>query len=265
MQSKLFMEAFALRSAQSVGAVALALTVAWLARRAGVHLQSETRTAMVRGMGQIVLVGLLLTFVFGGARWLSALVLLAMMLAGAVIAAQRTKHIPGILQVTVSAILIGAGLVISIMVGLRVIDAAPATLVPVGSMIIANAMNTTALALERFRAEVETHPGQIEAALALGAAPAAAVAPYVRAAVRASVIPSLNNLRSLGIVWIPGLMAGMVIAGGNPVVAALYQFTVIVMLFATAGVTSMLCMFFVRSHAFSAAEQLTLRLRKGEG
>lgn len=264
MHAQLLIETFAARSAQAAGAVALALAVALLARRAGIGLLAETRTALVRGIGQIVLAGLLLTLVLGSARWLSALVLSAMMVAAAVIAARRTKNIPGILQVSVPAVLIGAGLVIAIMVALGVIDAAPATVVPVGSMIIANAMNTAALALERFRAEVEAHPGQIEAALALGASPAAAVAPYARAAARASLIPNLNNLRSLGIVWIPGLMAGMVIAGGNPVVAAMYQFTVVTMLFATAGITSLLCTLFVRSHAFSAAEQLTLRRLKSE-
>jgi putative ABC transport system permease protein len=185
-----------------------------------------------------------------------------MMLAGAVIAAQRTRHIPGILQVTVCSILLGAGLVIGIMVGLGVIDRAPATLIPVGSILIANAMNTAALALDRFRAEVEAHTGQIEAGLALGAAPTVVVAPYVQAAVQASLIPSLNNLRSLGIVWIPGVMAGMVLAGSDPIVAAIYQFVVVAMLFATAGTTGLLCTLFVRSRAFSQAEQLTLRMVK---
>jgi len=187
---------------------------------------------------------------------------LGMMLAGAVIASQRTKHVPGILQVTMRSILLGAGLVIGIMVGLGVIDTAPATLIPVGSMLIANAMNTCALALDRFRAEVEAHTGQIEAGLALGAAPTVVVAPYVQAAVRASLIPSINNLRSLGIVWIPGMMAGMVLAGSDPIVAAIYQFVVVAMLFATAGTTALLCTLFVRSRAFSSAEQLTLRMAK---
>ncbi len=123
-------------------------------------------------------------------------------------------------------------------------------------------MNTTALALDRFRAEVEAHTGQIEAGLALGAAPAAVVAPYVQAAVQASLIPSLNNLRSLGIVWIPGVMAGMVLAGSDPIVAAIYQFVVVAMLFATAGATALLCTRYVRSQAFSQAEQLTLRTVK---
>ena len=86
--------------------------------------------------------------------------------------------------------------------------------------------------------------------------------PYVRAAVKANLIPSVNNLRSLGIVWIPGVMAGMVLAGSNPIVAAIYQFVVVAMLFATAGTTSLLCTLFVRRLAFSRADQLTLRAVK---
>ena len=249
-----------MRAAQAAGAAIFALAVAYVARRAGIRLLGETAVALIRGIGQIILVGLLLTLVLGSAQWLSAFLLLGMMLAGAFIAAQRTKEIPGVLHVTMRSILFGAGLVIGGMVGLGVIDRAPATLIPVGSMIIANSMNTTALALDRFRAEVEAHTGQIEAGLALGAAPTAVVATYVHAAVKASLIPSVNNLRSLGIVWIPGIMAGMVLAGSNPTVAAIYQFVVVAMLFATAGTTSLLCTLFVRGRAFSSADQLTLRV-----
>jgi putative ABC transport system permease protein len=157
-----------LRAAQAVGAAIFALVVAYVARRAGIRLLGETAVALVRGVGQIIVVGVLLTLVLGSARWLSAFLLLGMMLAGAFIAAQRTKEIPGVLQVTMGSILLGAGLVIGGMVGLGVIDRAPASLIPVGSMIIANARNTTALALDRFRAEVEAHTGHIEAGLALG-------------------------------------------------------------------------------------------------
>ena len=263
MLNLFFPDPIALRIAQAVSAAFFAMAVAYLARRAGIRLQRESVVALVRGISQIVIVGLLLTFVLSSAQWLSAFVLLGMMLAGAVIAAQRTSNIPGILQVTMRSILLGAGLVIGVMVGLGVIDRAPATLIPVGSIVIANAMNTTAMALDRFRAEVEAHTGQIEAGLALGAAPAVVVAPYVQAAVRASLIPSVNNLRSLGIVWIPGVMAGMVLAGSDPIVAAIYQFVVVAMLFATAGTTALLCTLFVRSRAFSQAEQLTLRAVKG--
>ena len=67
---------------------------------------------------------------------------------------------------------------------------------------------------------------------------------------------------TLGIVWIPGVMAGMVLAGSDPILAAIYQFVVVAVLFATAGTTSLLCMLFVRRLAFSSADQLTLRMVK---
>lgn len=73
------------------------------------------------------------------------------------------------------------------------------------------------------------------------------------------MIPSINNLRSLGIVWIPGIMAGMILAGTDPVQAAVYQFVVISMIFAAAAATSMVCTLLVRSHVFTVAEQLLLR------
>jgi putative ABC transport system permease protein len=52
------------------------------------------------------------------------------------------------------------------------------------------------------------HVGYIEAGLALGAVPAVAAAPYFQSAVYASLLPRLDMLKSLGLVWIPGVMAG---------------------------------------------------------
>ncbi len=116
MLNQLFHDPITLRAAQVIGAAAFALVVAFWARRQGIHLQREAAIALARGIIQIIIVGLLLVLVLRDARWLSAFVLLGMMLAGAVIAARRTKHIPGILQVTTRSILLGAGLVISVMV-----------------------------------------------------------------------------------------------------------------------------------------------------
>jgi hypothetical protein len=52
----------------------------------------------------------------------------------------------------------------------------------------------------------QAHVGQVEAGLALGAEPAVTVAPYVQSAVYASLLPRLDMLKSLGLVWIPGMM-----------------------------------------------------------
>jgi len=67
--------------------------------------------------------------------------------------------------------------------------------------------------------------------------PEVSVAPYARSSFQASLIPALDSLRSLGIVWIPGLMTGMVLAGTPPLRAAVYQFVTIAMIFASSGLT----------------------------
>ncbi len=133
-----------------------------------------------------------------------------------------------------------------------------ALLVPVGSMIIANAMNACAQAVERFRSDVTAHVGQIESGLALGADPGVTVAPYVQSAVYASLLPRLDMMKSLGLVWIPGVMAGMMVSGASPVYAGIYQFIIVAMILAASGITGLVVTLLIRSRAFSPAAQLML-------
>jgi putative ABC transport system permease protein len=244
---------------QALIAALLAMGVTLLARTRAIHMEREVLVALLRGFLQIVVVGSVLVLVLQGPGWISVLILLAMMLAAATIASKRAKGIAGAFQVSLYGISIGSGLVIALMTAFGVINTEMTSLIPIGSMLIANAMNASAQALERFKAEVQAHTGEIEAGLALGADPKQVVTPYVRAAVHASMIPRVDTLRSLGIVWIPGVMAGMVLAGSDPVYAAIYQFVVIAMIFSASALTSLVSTLLIRSRAFSPAEQLVLR------
>ncbi len=259
MLDQLFHDPRSLGMAQAAIATLLALGVMLIASRKNIHLERETLVALVRGFVQIVVVGSVLLLLLQGPVWTSIITLLAMIFAAASIAARRARGIPGAFWVSLLGIGLGSGLVIVSMTWLGVIDLAVSSLIPVGSMLIANAMNTNGLALDRFRSEVEAHVGQIEAGLALGAEPKQTVVPQVQAAVEASLIPRIDSLRSLGIVWIPGLMAGMILAGTDPVYSAIYQFVVIAMIFAASGLTSIVSTLLIRSRAFSPAQQLILR------
>lgn len=262
MLEGLFADQLSLGVAQAAVAALLALGLMLLARSQAIHLERETVVALARGIVQIVAVGSILGLLLQGPSWTSLILLGAMMLAAAAIAARRARGIPGAFRASLIAIAAGAGLVIALMTWLGVIDDEVASLIPVGSMLIANSMNTNALAMDRFRGEIEAHTGQVEAGLALGAAPQRVVRPYTRAAVQASLIPRIDNLRSLGIVWIPGLMAGMVLAGANPIYAAIYQFVVIAMLYAASGLTAIISAALIQDQVFSQAEQLLLRPRE---
>jgi putative ABC transport system permease protein len=112
------------------------------------------------------------------------------------------------------------------------------------------------------RAEVTVNVGRVEAGLALGADPAATVAPYVQSAVYASLLPRLDMLKSLGLVWIPGVMAGMMVSGANPVYAGIYQFIIVAMILAASAIAGLVMTLLMRARAFSPAAQLTLRARQ---
>jgi putative ABC transport system permease protein len=259
MLKSIFHSQVSLGLAQAAIASVLALLVVLLARRRNIHLESDAAIALVRGIVQIVVVGSILMLLLKGPRWTSVFLLAGMIIAAGSISAKRAKNVPGAWKVSTCSIAAGAGLVTAVMTWAGVIDTAITSLIPVGSMIIANAMNTNGLALNRFRSEVLSHSGEIETALALGAAPDKTIASYTEASIHSSLIPAIDNLRSLGIVWIPGLMTGMLIAGVDPLYAAIYQFVVIAMILASSGLTSLLSTTMIRAHIFSSAEQLLLK------
>lgn len=245
--------------AQALVAALAAGVVVLLARGRGIHLEKDAGIAMLRGIVQIVAVGSILVVLLRGPRWTGGFLLAGMIVAAGTISARRAKSLPGAFQVSVWAIACGAGSVIALMTVLGVIDTAITSLVPVGSMLIANAMNTNGLALNRFRSDVLAHVGEIETALALGADARSSVSPYVQTSLEASLIPAIDSIRSLGIVWIPGLMAGMLLSGSKPVYAAIYQFVTLAMILASSGLTSLISTLLIRGRVFSAAEQLVLR------
>ena len=244
---------------QAAGAIALCAAVVLLCRWHAVRVEREAAVSLARGLVQMVLVGMILALLLHGTVLVGSLILLMMVVAAAATAARRLQRMDGALLLCFWSIAAGAGAVITAMLATRSLRPDISMLVPVGSMIIANAMNACAQAIERFRAEILAHVGQIEAGLSLGAEPAVAVAPYLQSAVYASLLPRLDMLKSLGLVWIPGVMAGMVVSGTSPVYAAIYQFIVVAMILAASGITGLIATVLMRSRAFSPAAQLAIR------
>lgn len=246
---------WALVAAQVAVAVAVVLGVVLLARRLGIGLVSEVSWSMVRGFVQVVAVGSVLAWLLDGPLWTAPLVLLGMLTAAAWIARGQAARVPGAFAIVFVALLVGAGSVIAVMGAVGVLPRDIATLIPVGSMVLSNAMTACVQLLERIRSDLAANRGPIEAGLALGATPERVVAPFVEAAVRASMIPQVNTMMALGIVFIPGLMSGMVLAGADPVRAAVYQFVVIALILAAAGLSSMVAAALVRRRFFTPAAQ----------
>jgi putative ABC transport system permease protein len=136
----------------------------------------------------------------------------------------------------------------------------PRYLVPLFGMIAGNAMNGAALAAERLSSEMQTRRGEVEAYLALGASPARAASEPVRRAMTAALIPSINGLMVVGLVQLPGMMTGQILAGQSPLLAVRYQIVVAFMLAGATALTTAIVVLWYRRTFFTPAAQLAERV-----
>ncbi len=250
------------------GGAGLILLAAGIARWRGTGLGRDLLVGGVRTVVQLALVGYGLAWIFALDRWPLVLAALAVMLGVAAWTAagrqeRRTPRVTGVMTV---ALLAGSGLTLVYVSGLVVrVDPwyNPRYLIPLFGMIIGNAMNAAALAAERLSGEMEARRGEVEAWLALGAAPARAAEEPVRRALRAALIPTVNGLMVVGIVSLPGMMTGQILAGSDPLLAVRYQIVVMFMLASAVSVSAVLVVLWLRSGYFTAAEQLRPRPETG--
>jgi putative ABC transport system permease protein len=112
----------------------------------------------------------------------------------------------------------------------------PQYAIPLLGMILGNTLNGISLGLDRFGEELVGKRDQVEALLALGATRWEAARASVGRAVRTGMIPTLNTMMVVGLVSLPGMMTGQLLAGADPMQAVMYQ---IVIMFLIASATAL--------------------------
>ncbi len=225
---------------QLVLAAGFMVVTGLIALAMGLGLTRSLWLATARTYLQILALGLVLRWLFGVDSWWLVVAIIAFMtLMAAMTIVRRAPDAPqGVLAPTFFAVSATGFLVTFAVTGLVVqVDPwyLPRYVIPIAGMVLGNSMNGIALALERTFADMDARESEILALTALGATPWEAARDSVRTALRAGMIPGINTLSAAGIVFIPGMMSGQVLAGTDPLVAAPYQIVVMVMV-ATADV-----------------------------
>lgn len=218
--------------------------------------EREVLTTAARGLVQVLAAGAVIGVLLAAHLAWAGVVLAFMIVVAAAISYKRGTALPGVFRTSLVSIGFGAGLTIAAMTIAGAIETTMRDLVVIGSMIVANAMETNSLALDRFTGEVASNRAEIESLLSVGASPDQAITEHVSTSVYAALIPTLDAIKSLGIVKIPGLMAGMIIAGENPIYAAQYQFVIMLMIFAAGGLTVVANTLLLSRRVFTDAKQL---------
>ena len=207
--------------AASLALIAVAIGVSFW-RRA--DLEQDIAVAVVRSFLQLTAVGYVIQAIFDSdSLWLVGLLLAGMVGFGTWTARGRAKAVPNATGPIALALALAAAVTIGLVLGLGVFKAEPRYLVPVGGMVIGNSMTAVAVALNRLADEMHEGRRQIEAMLALGATSFQAARGAVTRSLRSGMIPLIDSTKTTGIVFFPGTMVGMLIAGAEPVDAVRLQ------------------------------------------
>jgi putative ABC transport system permease protein len=196
---------------------------------------------------QLFLLGLILEWVFESANGPAVLAMgLVMGVVAGVTAARRTSirfpaaYFDSVLVIVTTAFLITGVAVTGILRPSPWWD--PQYLIPLLGMLLGNALTGISLGLDRFLTGVLRGRSQVEGLLALGASRWEAARGEIREALRVGLIPTVNSMLVMGIVSLPGMMTGQILAGAAPADAVRYQIMILFMIAAcvstaTFGVT----------------------------
>ena len=244
----------------ALGMIAIAIGISsW--QKLGLELPLANAT--LRTVVQLLGVGYILAVVFQFKDAIAVLAVLMVMLTIATITARNRigKKISQLLPVVFGSLFFSTALTLSY-TNLLIIQPdtwyEPQYLIPLAGIVLGNAMNGAAIAGERLVSTISSSRLEIETHLSLGATAQQAVTTYRKEAIRAGLIPTLNQMMVVGIVTLPGMITGQLLSGIDPLDAASYQILIMLMLAFTNLLTTVLVTQGLTRQFFNPQSQLEL-------
>ncbi len=214
-----------------------------LALRLGLH--RSLIWAALRMVVQLVVVGFVLRAVFAIASpWITLAVVLVMVaIAAREVAARPEQRLGRLGNYAVGG---GAVLLATFLTAILALTTAirpqpwydPHYAIPLAGIVLGSVLNGASLALDSVLSGVVRERAAIEAQLALGAPFGQAIRPLVRLSVRRALLPLINQMSAAGIITLPGIMTGQILAGMDPLEAAKYQILLIFLLAGGSGLAA---------------------------
>lgn len=240
-------------------AIIFVVIAAVVSRWQQTDLEKDLLWATFRSFVQLIAIGYVLEIVFEISNPIITLLPLLVMLSTASwTTAQRAKQTPHALRISFGAITAGSALTISVLLGVGVFTFTAKDMIPIGGMVIGNAMTTCALVMRRLSGDLVEQRDAVEARLALGATARQASLPQFREAMRSGMIPIIDTTKTVGLVKLPGAMTGMILAGASPMEAVQLQIIVMYMLIGANTFTGVIAAYMTYREFFTGAHQLTM-------
>lgn len=220
-------------------------------------LGKETIIGAIRAVIQLTIVGYLLNYIFGLKNLLFTTFLLLFMIFNASYnAAKRSVKLKNGLWISFISISIGTIITLAILLFSKAIKYEPYQIVPVGGMIISNSMVALGLCFNQMNSDFKNNREEVETKLALGADILPASIHIIRDCIKTGMLPTIDSTKTLGIVSLPGMMTGLILAGTSPVNAVKYQIMVTFMMLSTTSIASFTACYLYYTNFFNDKKQL---------
>lgn len=228
-----------------------------LSAKTHLTMEKDMLTGSIRAVLQLVVVGSILSYVFDiNTPWVTTVLLLLMTYNAAKVAAKRGDGIPHIFRIAYGALLAGLVTTLAGLLVFGTISYRPSEVIPISGMIAGNSMVALGILFQKLKYGFIQHRDEVEVKLSLGVSAREAADIIIKDSLRTALQPTVDSMKTLGIVQLPGMMTGLILAGLSPAVAIKYQIMVAFMLVGAVAVSSFLAAAAAYKQFFNSFVQL---------
>lgn len=235
----------------------LVLLALYLSYKDKIGLEKELMISSIRAIVQLTLIGFVLTYVFHWNNYgLTTLILLLMVYNAAAVASKRGQGIYHILRISFASLLASLVVTLGSLLLFGAVNYQPSEVIPIGGMIVGNSMIAAGLVFNSLKEKFQQRREEVEIKLCLGVKPKEASLTIIRDTIKTAMLPTVDSMKTLGIVQLPGMMTGLILAGLPPTAAIKYQIMVAFMLTGAVAITTFLTSYWTYKSFFNELEQL---------
>lgn len=223
-------------------------------------LEKEIVVSTIRAIIQLIVVGYILDIIFGLEKPIFSIILVLIMIINASInTKKRGEGIKNVVLISFVSILSGTFTIMSVLVLSGAIDLVPNEIIPIAGMVVSNSMIAIGLSYRNINNCFRTRREEVEVKLSLGADIKEASKDILRESIKLAIIPTIDSAKTLGIVALPGMMTGLILAGTSPLMAIKFQIMVTFMILSSSTVATLLATYLCYKHFFNERKQLNIR------
>jgi len=249
--------------AASLVLVAVAIVLSW---RQGLRLEATMAWASLRAAVQLLAVGVALDLVLRPDRPVAlawAWVVLMALFAAATVQ-RRAPEVPSAFGLAVAANAVVAVVSLGVIFGLGIFPLEARAIVPLAGMMIGNSMTATVVVGRRIVGELRDKRDEVEARLALGQPWPEASRPYVREALRTALTSQIESTKAVGLVFLPGAMTGLILAGVDAQDAVIVQLAIMYLILGSVASSTTVVALGLTRRLFTPDHRLVRLVRPSE-